>query len=377
MIDALVALTAEFGLWLAEKISSQLLDSSGGVTMGTRIAVLGGSNSLLKGGWVDRFEERYSESVDLQNLSIGASTSAMGLFRYLSVLNESDGRLLVWEYSLNEENYFKNGQGLQPLIRHVEWILQLCAREGRKFLAVLLYTKEEEERSVRSEYREKLKVLFERYQVQTVDAGEILRQVAGTEEPDWNYWYKENAHYSVETPFLTALADAVFQKLIEARCPLPGPIASRRFHGRKLTLCYPLGENGLPFKNRVLSCTKFPIVDGVVVPAVGNPIACILVTSNNAESALIIAGGKRKGPYSTQISGKPSSPKFLLKHIILWNSIDDMLEADHEVRIVDGRREIGDEKLKRPIRQNTFCWEGWKDVDREDGVVALLVEGRD
>ncbi|MDI7862104.1 hypothetical protein MRS76_09055 [Rhizobiaceae bacterium n13] len=342
--------------------------------MATRIAILGGSNSLLKSGWVDCLTARYAEGVDVQNLSIGASTSAMGIFRYLSALDRSDDRILVWEYSLNEENYFRRGQSLQSILFHAEWILHLCAREKRKLLAVLLYNRREEEKGILSAYRDALRTLFERYSIEVVDAQELLYAIAGTDKPDLDFWYKESAHYSVETSFMPILAEAVFHGLAVARCPAVAATDHERFDGRDLALCYPSGDKGVPFRNRILTCTRYPIIDDVIIPAQGKLLACILVTSNNAEAALVIADDRQKGPYSTQVPGGPSAPKFLLKHIILWDSFDDMLTARHEVKIVDARRALGLKRMGKPIRQSTFCWDGAKDAVREDSVVAVIVE---
>ncbi|ULB12054.1 hypothetical protein ORIO_19755 (plasmid) [Cereibacter azotoformans] len=48
------------------------------------IVVIGGSNSLLRDGWVSWLTKLHPRPDQVVNLSIGAATTAMGLFRLLT-----------------------------------------------------------------------------------------------------------------------------------------------------------------------------------------------------------------------------------------------------------------------------------------------------
>lgn len=341
------------------------------------IIILGGSNSMLKGGWVDSLKAKFSQDSTVLNLGIGASTTAMGLYRLISSDQVKDGSILVWEYSLNESNFFVSGQTVESLLHHLEWLLIICFRRNIRFLPVLLYNRAEEEKEKLNKYRRALFELFESYQVHWIDGQAILHQLAATRTPDVNVWYRDNAHYSTSTPFVGTIAETVFNTLTRAAPPRPSKTLAERFEHRDLSVISPTSANSRIFKNRVAECIMHSVESRLDIEARGSLLACILVASVNAGAIVIETESGRKGPFSTQIFPAPDAPKRILKHVIPWDHRADMLRTESLVRISNpylGEVAPGKASPLKPTVQNTFTWQGQSDLPRDDGLVALLTE---
>lgn len=327
---------------------------------------------MLKDGWSYKIRDLYRDPSDVNNLGIGASTSAMGLFRYLAADNLDERAVIVWEYSLNEANFFASGQTLQSLRYNLEWLLETCIRDQRRFLPILLYNKREEEREAPNKYRKMLLNLFNRYNIDFIDGKKILRDVAGTEKPIFSDWYRDNAHYAVPTPFLSKLAEHIFNAIPTAKVPRRQEDANSPFSGKMLRLVRPIGTEPILFQNRVVKCNFYSLSQDLRAPVYGRLLACLLITSPNAETLTIIHGPQKNGPYSTQVYKNPDGPHYVLKHIIPWDLPRNMPSFWGEISL-SGRRSNLNNSLK-PIVQNTFTWQGINSSTREDGIVYLLTE---
>ena len=108
---------------------------------------------------------------------LGASTTAMGLYRLLSWAKRSPEAAVFWEYGINEYNHHSDGQSLESLLYHVEWLIQVCIRERRPLVPVLMRNCAQLN-LMDDPYIPALKRLFAAYQVPVLDVQQLLPVLA-------------------------------------------------------------------------------------------------------------------------------------------------------------------------------------------------------
>ncbi|MCF3974416.1 SGNH/GDSL hydrolase family protein [Paracoccus salsus] len=333
------------------------------------LVVVGGSNSLLKNGWVDKLKQVHPQPERVVNLSIGAATSAMGLYRLLTCAEMPDNPVVLWEYALNEANYFAHRQPAKVLIYHTQWLLEACARRGLRVLPVILYNKAEATGAERHRYRDFLAGTFETYGLTPVDAGQLWRAEFGDLPVD--RLYADNPHYSVETGFPLALARAVLRQARLATVPSCGHEDGLRFAGKDLRIVFPDSGIPEPFANRILSCDIFSMGADLHFSLTGRLLACFLIASR-AEPAITFRSGRaQKGPYSAQISARGTGPARQLKHLLLWSPKDPPL-ASHGDLFLSPQPAFG----ASPVVQHTMAWNASADGEAvgTGGLIGLLAE---
>lgn len=342
------------------------------ITFGSQapsLVIVGGSNSLLKRGWVDKLKDIHPDEECVINLSIGAATSAMGLYRLLTCINLPDNPVILWEYALNEANYFAHGQPAKVLIRHTQWLLEICARRGYRVLPVVLYNKSEAGSAEQVKYRDFLARTFAAYGLTPVDASQLWRKDFGHLGID--QLYTDNPHYSVDTEFPLALARTVLQQSRSAMVPQRGRELERRFSGRDLRIVFPDSGTPKPFANRILSCNIFPLGADLHFSLSGRLLAGFLIASRAEPVITFHSDRGQKGPYSVEISAIVEGPVRQLKHLLLWSPQDPPLEARGDL-FLSAQPSFG----MTPIVQHTMAWNPLEE-DRtpgSGGLIGLLAE---
>ncbi|MGX9857613.1 SGNH/GDSL hydrolase family protein (plasmid) [Limimaricola variabilis] len=314
------------------------------------LVIIGGSNSLLQNGWVDQLKKLHPQPERVVNLSIGAATTAMGLYRLLSSTNLPPNPVILWEYALNEANYSAHRQPVQVMLYHMRWLFEICARRGYPVLPVLLYNKAEAIGEEEHPYRERLAALLKRYQLKPVDARRFWRLRFDHLTPD--RLYKDNPHYAVNTGFPRALAKLALARAAVAVPPRdtkPGPGLA----GRDLRILTPNGDDAEAFSNRILSCDVFPLTRPQQIPMRGRLLACFLISSQNEPAIVFRSESARKGPFSAQISARETGPARQLKHLLLWNPQNPPLEVGEQLTITPQET-----LLRGPVVQHTMAWNG-------------------
>ncbi len=336
------------------------------------LVIIGGSNSLLRNGWVDQLKKLHPEPERVVNLSIGAATTAMGIYWLLSSTDLPPNPVIIWEYALNEANYSAHHQPVGVLLYHLRWLFEICARRGYPVLPVLLYNKAEATDEELHPYREKLASLLKRYQLKPVDARRFWRLRFAHLTPD--RLYKDNPHYATDTQFPRALAKLVLARAAGAVIPRdtkPG----NGLAGRDLRILAPSDSDARAFSNRILSCDIFPLTRSREIQMQGQLLACFLISSPNEAAIVFRSARGRRGPFSAQIGASESGPALQLKHLLLWNPQNPPLEVDGCLTITPRQK-----PLRGPIVQHTMAWRGppkgeaEADPSRQGGVIGLLAE---
>lgn len=332
------------------------------------LVVIGGSNSLLREGWVDKLKWLHPDPDRVLNLSIGAATTAMGLYRLLTCKALPPNPVILWEYSLNEFNYFANRQSARVLLYHTRWLLEICARRGYPVLPVLLYNKDEVTGKQSNKYREMLSSELDRYQLTRLDAQELWRREFAQMPVD--LLYKDQPHYSTQTEFPAALARSALKLAESARIPKDSAY-KKAFLGRDLKFLAPQMAGGSAFSNRILDCTIYPLTSPLEIETKGRVLACYLISSKGGPAIDFQAENGLRGPYSAQISPRENGPLNQLKHLLLWAPLDPPLVVQDRLTIVP--REMG---RRKPTIQHTMAWnpssEG--DASATGGLIGILAE---
>lgn len=325
------------------------------------IYIIGGSNSLMSNGWAYHLAEMMPKSVT--NVSIGAATSLMGIFRLLRN-DVPDGATVVWEYALNESNHFKSGQSLESLLYHLDWFMEIARRKSIRVLPLVLWTRGEQISGQRNRYRELLRQRFENDGLPVIDAFVPLQNVATEQGANVASYFDGNMHYSAETPFLERLAGIVRNNLEEATLPQ----AVNQLQGLQLTLCRPEGD-GRDFSNSIFQAEVFTPSDELVLRANGKLLASYVIAAQNAGAIDVHADGSPVGAYSLQRPSGGNPRMLLLKHLVHWQKFSDIAEVKSRVTISDCAPE------NAPIVQNTFDWRGVsREMVRADAYICALLE---
>ncbi|MEP3633927.1 MAG: SGNH/GDSL hydrolase family protein [Shimia thalassica] len=159
------------------------------------IFIVGGSNSVRKGGWVDHF------TPEATNISIGASTSIMGAYRSLFSVEVQPGDTVIWEYALNDANQaLGTGRAytVDYLLGYCEVIIRMCAKRGARFIP-LIFTPQRRERLPEIDaYRLKLHRMLRHYGIPFVDISRELRRILEVETlPDSIFF--DDFHYAEDS----------------------------------------------------------------------------------------------------------------------------------------------------------------------------------
>lgn len=280
-----------------------------------RALVLGGSNSVILNGWVNLLRRDYQEVADIVNLSMGSGSSAMGLYRLLAHRGRRPGEPLLWEYAANDYAHMEGGLALDSLLYHVEWVLQICIREERPFVPVLLRTWDQALADGDDAYVSALKDLFAAYGVAPLD-GDRLLQILTRGPADLADWYGDRMHFMVRTEFPRRLAEAALLALDGARVPVAPPGRAAHFDPLELRLALP-EEAPETFQGAGVRCAFAPFETGPRVPAGGRALAAILVAAVGGPAIRITAGDTRSGPYATQLAPVEKTPERQLGQLVL------------------------------------------------------------
>lgn len=333
-----------------------------------RVLVLGGSNSMILNGWVNILRRDYAALADIANLSIGASTSTMAIYRLLADGHVSPGAPVVWEYGVNEYNHMIHGQTLPSLIYHLEWLLQICIREGRPFVPLLLRNKSQAAMVVDDPYVQAVTELFGRYGVVPVDANR-LRQVLARGQASLEPWYSDPAHYSTQTELPRRIAEAVLLALAAAKVPVSPRDRAARFDGLELVLREPEGEREA-FSNTFVNCGYVPFEQSPAVPVDGRALAAIVLTSSSGPNLELHDGTTSFEVFATQVPEGPGIPARQLRQLVFGAEFGGFTPADGALYLRI------DSSSRRPVVQNMYVQAPPPAQPQRNGLVALLCETR-
>lgn len=328
--------------------------------------VLGGSNSMIAHGWVNLMRRDYATLARVVNLSMRACTSAMALYRLLSQPAQSPGAAVIWEYGINEYNHMVGGQPLSSLIYHVEWLLQICIRENRPFVPVLMRNLQQAVSGRDDAYVRAITDLFARYGLTPVDCNMLLRVLmrGGT---DFDAWYADGAHYSTATDLPRRITETTLLALDQARVPRQDPARAAHFDSFDLAVLEPPGTTEV-FDNTVVNCRFTPFEDTPELESPGRALAAIIVTSGSGPDIRLEADGHTLGFYATQVAHGPAAPPRQLRQLVLGSGL-------HALEVPGGRLRVSvAEGNVTPIVQCMFTRGNPAPQAHPNGLVAILCE---
>lgn len=187
------------------------------------IYVVGGSNSILAGGWLHQFRALCEPDRPVVSRAVGASSSLMGAFRTIMSGGVPPGSTLIWEYALNDALFIDHeDHAPDTLLRWVEYTLRYCARHDVAFIALILTPRHREQAARPFEDTLELTALFERYGVLALDAAQGYREASGQASLPHSLFLGNN-HYAPDGPLPTYIAETLCGMLDRARAPADVP----------------------------------------------------------------------------------------------------------------------------------------------------------
>ncbi|OWV51923.1 hypothetical protein CDZ97_26870 [Mameliella alba] len=335
------------------------------------VLLMGGANALVPEGWGHVLRRDHARQVAGQALSGAAGTTATALYRLLAQGDDWPGAPVIWEQGINEYTHLTGGQELDSLIHHVEWLLQLCARQGRPFVALLTRTRMQAGMARDDSYVTRLRALFADYGVTVLDDGALIRVLERGPPRDLDAWYARNAVHDTTTPLPRRLAEAALVALETA--PVPRPPRDRAAHFDPLDLCLRApASRPDSFALAGMDCAFAPFGETLPIETPGRALAAILVTSGSGPVIRLSAGKTLLGCYVTQVSHGPGHPPQQLRQLVLGQGGGGVEIPGGVVQIdTDIRHDTPPDKL---IIQTMYHQGDPPSDPRPAGLVALLCE---
>lgn len=327
--------------------------------------IIGGSNSLLKEGWTAQLVKLEPE-LRVTNLSIGAATSLIGIYRILAG-EIPDGATVVWEYALNEQNHFTAGQSIESLIYHLDWFLELCARRGIAVLPLIFWNREEMFDKAPVEYRQALRSCLQHRGLKMIDMKPIARQFSQVRERPIQSFYQDRMHYRIGGGMPRRIATAVRNRLSEAAVPM----RHADFAQRGLSLHHPDRKPDEAFANRILMADLYPTHEGLTFDVTGHLLCCFLMSGDGGRALTVSADGVFTGRYSTRCPKTEGRQMRLMKHLVLWRNKDNMPIVERQVRMTHDDHAGAEVEV-----QNVFVAPDAEQFGQPEKIIAILIEGR-
>lgn len=330
-----------------------------------KIYVIGGSNSLMKAGWVSKMKTDYQNQLEVVNLSIGAATSLMAIYRILSG-EIPDGSTVVWEYALNESNHFKNGQSVESLIHGINWLMTLCERRCIKFIPIIFWTLDQANSFEYSPYYKRLFSTFLARGINPLDFGEVVRNIADRGGHSISEMYSDNLHYAVTGEVITSICELVFSGLSSAK--VPGSYL--KLAGKDLLLVRPEAAQLDNFRSGVVSCSYYTLREGIYMPANGMLLASYVVASQSGGGMSLVVDDGMPIPYSLMTLQREKPPFRVVKHLVHMHGNGVGIPVESFISV----SKYSDHE--KPIVQNMFAWypEKASSIETDDGFIAALLE---
>jgi hypothetical protein len=328
-----------------------------------RLIVLGGSNSVLRDGWTSHLRERGVAGFEVVNLSLGAATTLMGLYRLLAADPLRAGDTVVWEYALNEYNHWRSGVALPVLEHQLRWLLRLCARAGAGMVPVLMQNRPQFLAPEEDAYLQAVRGQFAAAGLDPVCCAALLRDRGPL--PDAATLYSDTAHYDTGHALLCDLAGCVAERA-ERGAPVP---VVQDAADETLTLVREFeGRAPVRFVNSLIACDEYPLTGHLRAEARGQVLGAIVMAAEQAHGLWFEFGnGVRCGPFGTRVVVPEGKPERVVKQL--------NVQAACGARATAAGR-VGIRPLPRLIVQQTYAAPPGQSRPRQDAIVALVVEGR-
>lgn len=337
-----------------------------------RIFLLGGSNSIMRTGYFPRLARIVGKHYEVHNLSIRASTTAMGLYRLIVDDRLASGDIVVWEYALNEFNHFWTGYA-QPVMREeFAWLLKLVHDRRARFLPVVMRTLFQVLRGRPDQYTTDLLAMFDALGIAYVDCESLRRKLDPGADPQ--LFYVDPVHYSNHAGLLDRIAETVAARLPGS--PLGGPVfhsdilASRDAQTLRVVGTFPR-RTARRFENSLVEVDGFDLDAPMEVAETGRLLGLVVLASQQGGAIDLSVDGNPVARFSTRVPVAPGHPTMQLRYLSVASAAHPRSVDVHEViRIETAASSEG------AIVMPTFI----EPADRQQGestsLVALLMQAQ-
>lgn len=167
-----------------------------------KITVIGGSNSLLKTGYVpvvvNILEQKTGEFVELNNLAIGNTFSHFGFWQIITKNNHHDSDVIIIEYALNDQE-LSSSRLFNQWANIYEGIISKLRRDNPRaqIIAPLFMTRKAIQKPKITTFLSGAALINLRYNVESIDVTQLLYSLGGALYWDApKDWYKDGPHYN-------------------------------------------------------------------------------------------------------------------------------------------------------------------------------------
>lgn len=167
-----------------------------------KITVIGGSNSLLKTGYVpvvvNTLERKIGEVVELNNLAIGNTFSHFGFWQIITKKNHFDSDVIIIEYALNDQELSASRLFNQWANIYEGIVAKLREDNPRaQIIAPLFMTRKAVQKPKITTFLSGVALINLRYDVESIDVTQLLYSLGGAQYWDApKDWYKDGPHYN-------------------------------------------------------------------------------------------------------------------------------------------------------------------------------------
>jgi hypothetical protein len=341
-----------------------------------RIFLIGGSNTVKVEGWAKRFSDRVPEEFQVVNLSCGAATTLMGLYRFLAHPEPArPGDIVLWEYAINEDRHAAGqvGSPAQPipvLMHHVRWLIKLCQDQEIHFLPIVMTIRDQFVENVVSRYEQRLCEMLVSSRIEFLSCRAITQKLLQQGHKIRSV-YSDRLHYSVKGPMPDIITDEIL-KLLPSLCQLSSANLPwlADYADQHLTIVTDFkGDPPSRYENSFFQGTAYSLQNRLTAQITGTVMGCIIFATEARRGFTVSNGTTQIGPFSTQCELETLKKKWLLKQISIQAGYP------HLPFVVSG--EISIERalsLQKIMVQKTFIWNQNKTSVAEDAIVAVIIE---
>lgn len=179
------------------------------------ILVAGGSNSLMRGGWVTPFAAAVPNVV---NASLGATTTQTALFQVLRNKTLKAGDTVIWEYALNDASHVVRGSDAAGLHRDLEHLIRHCIRLRLRLLLAVFTGRADELTPSRPPYFDTLLDLAAHYEIAVFDLS-VQWRLANDAAHMPAELYADPMHYALRPSLMQFIATGIAAQLPNAKVP--------------------------------------------------------------------------------------------------------------------------------------------------------------
>jgi len=193
-----------------------------------RILIIGGSNSLLKGGYVQGLAhslQGYAEA-EIVQISVGATTSLSAIGRLHETFNGQPADVILYEYGINDAGHFApRPGGAESWLLCFHLLLKTAARlyPSAVFVPLVLAQQQHFSMAVQNPIYDAQIRAYQELALPYIDVRAWLSSLFLGRAPEW--MYRDPAHY--DTPHATSIIGAlVAQRLLTLKAQNAEPLAA-------------------------------------------------------------------------------------------------------------------------------------------------------